>query len=54
MKYADATPRAQMTIAKVERAAGATTEAVRWWRRVIEKNPDYAPLVIGKARRCDE
>ena len=48
MKYADATPRAQMTIAKVAEAAGATTEAVRWWRRVIEKNPDYAPLVIGK------
>ena len=48
MKYADATPRAQMTIASVAEATGAREEALRWWRRVIEKNPDYAPLVIGK------
>ncbi|MDO5532792.1 lipopolysaccharide assembly protein LapB [Sutterella sp.] len=47
LRYRDATPRVPMTIAKVAVAEGAGEEAVRWWKDVIEKTPDYAPLVLG-------
>lgn len=48
MKYADVSPRVKMTIANAAEAMGAAPEAVRWWRQIVERTPDYAPLVIGK------
>lgn len=47
LRYKDATPRVPMTIARVAAAEGAVPEAIRWWKEVVEKTPDYAPLVIG-------
>ncbi len=47
LKYVDATPRVPMTLARVAAAEGAAPEAIRWWKTVIEKTPDYAALVVG-------
>lgn len=47
LRYQDATPRVDITVAKVAMAEGSPPEAIRYWKDVVENSPDYAPLVIG-------
>lgn len=43
----EATPRVDITAGRVATALGERDEALRHWRRVTQRHPEYLPLVLG-------
>lgn len=47
MERGEATPRVDIVAGRVATALGERDEALRHWRRVTQRHPDYLPLVLG-------